>query len=45
VFTDVQTHYDLLIEEGNDPVHDPIPLHRLSLQHMMNPNFSWAHER
>lgn len=24
--TDVRQHYDLLIDEGNDPVHDPEPL-------------------
>ena len=26
IFTDVKTHYDKLIDEGNDPVHDSEPL-------------------
>lgn len=26
MLTDVKTHYDMLIDEGNDPVHDPLPM-------------------
>lgn len=26
MFTDVRTHYDMLIDEENDPVNDPAPL-------------------
>ncbi len=26
MLTDVKTHYDMLIDEGNDPVQDPLPL-------------------
>ena len=26
MYTTVKEHYDLLIDEGNDPVYDPMPL-------------------